>query len=67
MWPHRCSGELDTSDGIVATKLQTHRADCEEQNQRELERLPGESVSYLAMDDGLGNMMDQLSGSCPVR
>mmetsp|Transcript_45478 Transcript_45478/g.116363 ORF Transcript_45478/g.116363 Transcript_45478/m.116363 type:complete len:587 (-) Transcript_45478:404-2164(-) len=63
----RCSGELDTSDGIVATKLQTHRADCEEQNQRELERLPGESVSYLAMDDGLGNMMDQLSGSCPAK
>jgi hypothetical protein len=64
---YRCQRDLDDSDGIIATKLQTHRADCEEQNKAELDALPGESVSYTAQDDGLGTLMEQLSVSCPVR
>lgn len=55
------------SDGIEATKLLTHRVDCDQQNTLRLEALQGETVGYVAVDEGFGSLLEQLRNICPVR
>ena len=62
----RCKRELDTSDGIIATKLLTHRADCDMENNRQLDVLSGEKMSYCAIDEGVGSLLEPLRKTCPV-
>mmetsp|Transcript_13205 Transcript_13205/g.43297 ORF Transcript_13205/g.43297 Transcript_13205/m.43297 type:complete len:247 (+) Transcript_13205:284-1024(+) len=46
----RIGARLDEADGIVATRLHTHKADCASVNKAQLAKLPGEESSYTARD-----------------
>ncbi|KAK9828391.1 hypothetical protein WJX81_002975 [Elliptochloris bilobata] len=48
----RCSRPLDTSDGILPTKIFTHKADVDDINAQELARCSGERVTFGAQDVG---------------
>ncbi|KAK9823557.1 hypothetical protein WJX72_003730 [[Myrmecia] bisecta] len=60
----RCSRELDTSDGILPTKLYTHREDVDLINKQQLEALSSEAVRFACMDAG---STDILKTACPAR
>eukprot|EP00889_Picochlorum_renovo_P004468 jgi/Picre1/31498/NNA_006850.t1 len=53
-----CYQPLNTEDGILPTKLFTHRADVDAINRNELEKLPGECMTYHARDTGDVNLLD---------
>lgn len=53
-----CFRPLNTDDGILPTKLFTHRADVDAINKNELEKLPGECTTYHARDTGDVNLLD---------
>ncbi len=43
---------FDTSDGISATELYTHRIDVDNVNRKMLDNLPGKGVTFTAKDSG---------------
>eukprot|EP01041_Mallomonas_annulata_P002550 gene2550-4979_t len=59
---------LDTSDGILATRIFTHRKEVDELNNRELSRLPGLMQAYTATDSGDPALpfLAQLQTHCPA-
>lgn len=62
-----CEGRrLATADGIVATRLFTHKADCATLNEEQLNALSGEKVTFRASDTGRDDAaLSQLRASCP--
>jgi ATP-dependent DNA helicase PIF1 len=58
-----CSRPLNLEDGILATRLFTHRADVDVLNARELSQLPGQEVRFDARDSGDAAT---LAGACPA-
>ena len=44
---------LDTALGIVATKLCTHKAECQAINDAQLAKLPGSQMTFTARDQSL--------------
>ncbi|KAA6426372.1 MAG: ATP-dependent DNA helicase PIF1 [Trebouxia sp. A1-2] len=61
----RCGQALDTSDGILPTKLYTHREDVDLVNSHQLQALPAQPVRYVAQDSGPST--DLLKTACPAR
>ena len=63
-----CEGRvLDDVDGIAATRLFTHKADCERLNAEELKKLPGQQLTFAARDEGRdAEALATLRGSCPA-
>jgi len=60
-------GEL--SDGILPTKLHTHRDSCDADNSMQLAALPGEAVRFDAKVDAgtKTSALRQLEASCPAK
>ena len=59
--------ELPADDGIAATRLFTHRADCERLNFAELQKLPGSQLTFSARDVANDeSALRQLQSSCPA-
>lgn len=58
-----CSRPLNVDDGILPTKIYTHRVDVDSINSKELDALPGRVSVYHARDSGDGGILDL---SCPV-
>ncbi|KAK3256260.1 hypothetical protein CYMTET_34598 [Cymbomonas tetramitiformis] len=62
------SGEDDHADGILPTKLHTHRKECDHINAMHLEELPGDFVTFKAQKAaGSDGAYQSLLASCPVR
>ena len=63
-----CEGRvLEAVDGIAATRLFTHKADCEKLNQTELKNLSGSQMTFTARDEGRDNdALTTLKSSCPA-
>lgn len=61
----RCGQALDTSDGILPTKLYTHREDVDLVNGQLLAALPAQAVRYVAQDSGTSLAL--LTSACPAR
>ena len=63
-----CEGKrLDAEDGISATRLFTHKADCAKLNDAELRALSGTQLTFSARDDGRdADALATLRSSCPV-
>jgi len=59
--------ELDSSDGILPTKIFTHRRDVDNLNNLELKKLTGEMRTYRAIDDGEKTYVQMLQNHCPAR
>ena len=58
---------LEAVDGIAATRLFTHKADCEKLNQTELKNLSGSQMTFTARDEGRDNdALTTLKSSCPA-
>lgn len=58
---------LDSSDGILPTKIFTHRKDVDELNKTELDRLPGQTVNFEAIDSGEASYLAVLQSHCPAK
>lgn len=58
-----CFRPLHVDDGILPTKIYTHRVDVESINKKELEELPGSPTVYHARDSGDMNILES---SCPA-
>ena len=63
-----CEGRrLETVDGIQATRLSTHKADCAKTNDAELRALPGQQLVFSARDEGRdADALATLRSSCPA-
>ena len=63
-----CEGRaLPTIDGIAATRLFTHKADCQALNDAELRRLPGRPLTFRARDEGRdAEALATLRSACPA-
>jgi hypothetical protein len=44
--------KLDCSDGILPTRIFTHRKDVDDLNTKELGALPGETITFKSTDTG---------------
>ena len=58
-----CCRPLNVEDGILPTKIFTHRVDVDSINTKELESLSGSSSVYHARDSGDASILDS---SCPA-
>jgi ATP-dependent DNA helicase PIF1 len=56
---------LDTSDGILPTNIQTHKAKVDTINAEELAKLPGASCTYKSRDSGEELFLRALQANCP--
>ena len=63
-----CEGRILASiDGIQATRLFTHKADCAKLNDSELRALPGQQLTFTARDEGRdAEALATLRSSCPA-
>ncbi|PRW58054.1 ATP-dependent DNA helicase PIF1 [Chlorella sorokiniana] len=59
-----CQRPLPVEDGILPTKLYTHREDVDALNAQQLRALPGEARRFVAQDAG---SPDVLAAACPAR
>ncbi|PSC73053.1 ATP-dependent DNA helicase PIF1 [Micractinium conductrix] len=59
-----CARPLPTDDGILPTKLFTHREDVDLINAQQLKALPSEPHKFVAQDVGSGEV---LAAACPAR
>ena len=58
---------LKNDDGIVATRLFTHRSECEKRNEKALRELPGEQRTFAARDVARDeHALTLLRSSCPA-
>jgi ATP-dependent DNA helicase PIF1 len=59
----------ERSDGILPTKLHTHRDSCDADNSMQLAALPGEAVRFDAKVDAgtKTSALRQLEASCPAK
>jgi ATP-dependent DNA helicase PIF1 len=63
-----CVGrKLDSSDGILPTRIFTHRKDVDTLNAKELQQLRGDSVEYKAVDSGEPQYLRSLQMNCPAK
>ena len=59
--------QLPQADGIVATRLYTHKADCQKVNDDELRKLPGSQATFSARDTSRDDAaLALLRSSCPA-
>lgn len=59
----RCAAPLELEDGILPTQLLTHRADVDAINDRQLNSLEGNVISFTAQDSG---DTAALQAACPA-
>ena len=63
-----CVGKrLDCTDGILPTKIFTHKEDVDAINSKELSMLQGEEHEYTAIDSGDDVFVRSLQNNCPAR
>ena len=63
-----CVGrQLDCTDGILPTKIFTHKEDVDAINSKELALLQGEEREYIAIDSGDDAFIKSLQSNCPAR
>lgn len=60
---HMCCRPLNVGDGILPTKIYTHRVDVESINTKELDALPGTPCVYHARDSGDPSILES---TCPA-
>jgi ATP-dependent DNA helicase PIF1 len=58
---------LDCSDGILPTKIFTHRKDVDELNKTELDHLSGQTMNFEAIDSGEASYLAVLQSHCPAK
>lgn len=51
--------ELKAVDGVLPTKLYTHRHDTQQENQAQLAKLPGQTVWFRAQDFGETDLLNK--------
>lgn len=56
--------QASAGDTFTATKLYTHNKDVDEENQKELEKLPGEAVEYYMDENGREAVVATLKKGC---
>lgn len=59
--------KLDCSDGILPTRIFTHRKDVDDLNTKELAALPGESMNFKSTDTGEPQFLRMLQSHCPAK
>ena len=59
--------KLQCKDGILPTRIFTHRKEVEEVNQRELIGLPGEAREFTAVDSGEPAGLFMLQSNCTAK
>jgi hypothetical protein len=65
---NECVGrQLDCSDGILPTRIYTHRRDVDMLNSSELAKLPGEEYSFQAVDTGESSFINLIKSHCPAK
>lgn len=61
----RLNVKLPSTNGILPTRLHTHRKSVDSDNEKALAALPGEEVSFVAVDDKIEKAAyDQLQKNC---
>lgn len=63
----RFQQSLDCTDGILPTRLFTHREDVDLINHRELAQLPDETISYQAINSGEETFIRILQSNCNAK
>lgn len=62
-----CEGrQIGREDGIVATRLCTHKAECAQRNETALDELGGTALTFTARDAGDDAALATLRASCPA-
>ena len=58
--PVRQAGGKCLSDSVVPTRLYTHNVDVDAENERELEKIPGERRAYEMSSSGKSHIVEAL-------
>ena len=61
-----CARRLPSSNGVLATRLYCTNVRVDDENARELARLPGDTLTYTAAESGDKDALDALDKGCPA-